>query len=227
MTGVMSARPPIGEQWVKIHNEVAAAHYHEALRICHNVKGMCPKIERFFDMHEQEDKKMNVGTPELYRCAIDIACDLALDLGPAGIEIMENRLAEMDEKHHFSCYEKTGAARWLVLGEAKQKERPVRLDSRYAWCTVFAHLWVVSDSIAARSYESDSERTQAVIDATFVCAEFTGHHQKTFCYILLTLNMLVAFLPAPLTHLLRRFIEELDGPRYNGVFPAEFIHPRV
>lgn len=217
----------IGRQWVEIHREVAAAHYNEALKLYHSIKCMNPKVQNFFDLHDEESKKMNVGSRELYKCAIDIVLDLPLHLNPDDIQFMENRLAEMDEKYHFRDYEKTGAARWLVFCDNKKNERPVEMDSRYIWCTIFAHLWVVSDSIANGSYENEQVLDQAIVDATFVCAEFTGHHQKTFCYILLTLNALVAFLPAPFTQILNRFLEVLDSPPYNGIFPEHFIYRGV
>lgn len=214
------------DKWITIHQKVRTAHYTDALKVCKDVKTMTPQLQRFFDLHDTENKKMDVGSRDLFARALDIVCDLELHLTPADVQIMENRLAEMDDKHHFVDYEKTGAARWLLLGDEKRRERPIVMDSRYVWATIFAHLWVVSDSVSKTTYDNEAVLDQTIIDATFVCGEFTGQHQKTFCYILLTLNMLVAFLPTPLTGILTRFLEVLDSS-YNGVFPEQFIHRNV
>jgi hypothetical protein len=148
---------------------------------------------------------------------------------------MERRFADMAKHYRFPDYGGFGRIRAGLLDygtpspPTRQLEhagglhgsggvRQVEIaDSRHVWSTIFAHL------LAGCSGATTAE---VMNDITYSCATYAGESFAVFACMLLTLQLVIGFLPAPVVVCLCHYVDTLDQSN-QGQVPKTFIcHPR-
>jgi len=182
------------------------------------IKTFVDEIQASNCKHEQTNYSINIKL-------LDVAGEILIEDLEKFSVLLENQINFLYTDYNIQN-NSTGVYRF-ILGDFTNRPRK-KVDSRYVWCLVYAHMLSISKTIDANHVGNTTSGNAKILDSLmqdsmFVVAKYVGDVFTDFLYMIKTLDSFMVFLPPTLLLLINNYLTILNE-KYNGKVPVDFLN---